>query len=62
MNVVGLRRTQAVQKILEDIQRYLKARVRPPAEIVVSRDTFAKLKDQARTDALDYNGIRLVCR
>lgn len=62
MNVVTLRRTQAIKRILDDIAQYLRARAAAPREIVISRDSFLKLKDQARTDALDYNGIRLVCR
>lgn len=62
MNINCLRRTRAVQKILNDIASYLRARVREPAEIIVTRATYAALRDAAGTAELDYNGIKVVCR
>lgn len=62
MNINSIRRTRAVQAILDDIAKCLKARAGAPQEIVVTRKVHAQLRETAGDQSLDYNGIPVVCR
>ena len=62
MNIRSLPRTQAVLRITDNIERYVKATSPRPHHVSLSRDVWQKLRDIAKTDDLDFDGIPLVRR
>lgn len=61
MNVENLG-AKSVERILKDIRKYVDARSPAPQEILLSRDSYTKLRNLSKSDDLDFRGIRLVCR
>lgn len=62
MNIRLLPRTQAVLRITENVERYVKALSKRPDRVSLSREVWQKLRDVAKTDDLDFDGIPLVRR